>query len=40
MEGNQQKSFGDQRPRDAAAPDREKMRRQLGSRMIREVVFK
>lgn len=40
MEGIQQKSFGDQAARDAAAIDREKMRRQLGSRMIREVVFK
>jgi hypothetical protein len=40
MEGIQQKSFGDQAARDAAAVDREKMRRQVGSRMIREVVFK
>jgi hypothetical protein len=40
MESIQQKSFGDQAARDAAAIDREKMRRQLGSRIIREVVLK
>lgn len=40
MEGIQQKSFGDQSARDSAAIDREKMRRQMGSRIIREVVFK
>jgi hypothetical protein len=40
MEGIQQKSFGDQAARDAATVDREKMRRPLGSRIIREVVLK
>jgi hypothetical protein len=40
MEPIQQRSFGDQKARDAAAIDREKMRRPLGQEMIREVVFK
>jgi hypothetical protein len=40
MEPIQQRSFGDQKARDAAAVDREKMRRQVGQEIIREVVFK
>jgi hypothetical protein len=40
MEPIMQRSFGDQAARSAAAIDREKMRRQVGQEMIREVVFK
>ena len=40
MEPIMQRSFGDQAARSAAASDREKMRRQVGQEMIREVVFK
>ena len=40
MEPIMQRSFGDQAARNAAAVDREKMRRQVGQEMIREVVFK
>jgi hypothetical protein len=40
MEPILQRSFGDQAARNAAAIDREKMRRQVGQEMIREVVFK
>ena len=40
MEPIMQRSFGDQAARNAAAVDREKMRRQIGQEMIREVVFK
>ena len=40
MEPIMQRSFGDMAARSAAAIDREKMRRQLGTEMIREVVFK
>jgi hypothetical protein len=40
MEPIQQRSFGDQKARDAAMIDREKMRRPLGQEVIREVVFK
>jgi hypothetical protein len=40
MEPIMQRSFGDDAARSAAAIDREKMRRPLGSEMIREVVFK
>jgi hypothetical protein len=35
-----QRSFGDQKARDTAAIDREKMRRLIGQETIREVVFK
>jgi hypothetical protein len=40
MEPIMQRSFGNQAARDTAAVDREKMRRQVGQEMIREVVFK
>jgi|PlaIllAssembly_1097288.scaffolds.fasta_scaffold159804_2 hypothetical protein len=40
MEPIMQRSFGDEAARSAAAIDREKMRRQVGQEMIREVVFK
>jgi hypothetical protein len=40
MEPIMQRSFGNQAARDTAAVDREKMRRQIGQEMIREVVFK
>ena len=40
MEPIMQSSFGDEAARSAAAIDREKMRRQVGQEMIREVVFK
>jgi hypothetical protein len=40
MEPIQQRTFGDQKARDVAAIDREKMRRQIGQEVIREVVFK
>jgi hypothetical protein len=40
MEPIMQRSLGDQAARSAAAIDREKMRRQIGQEMIREVVFK
>ena len=40
MEPIMQRSFGDDAARSAAAIDREKMRRPLGTEMIREVVFK
>ena len=40
MEPIMQRSFGDQAARNAAAVDREKMRRQIGQEMIRQVVFK
>jgi hypothetical protein len=40
MEPIMQRSLGDQAARSAAAIDREKMRRQVGQEMIREVVFK
>ena len=40
MEPIMQRSFGDQAARSAAAIDREKMRRQIGQEMIRQVVFK
>ena len=40
MEPIMQRSFGDQKARDTAAVDREKMRRPLGQELIREVVFK
>jgi len=40
MEPIMQRSFGNQAARDTAAVDREKMRRQIGQEMVREVVFK
>jgi hypothetical protein len=40
MEPIMQRSFGNQAARDTAAVDREKMRRQIGQEMIREVAFK
>jgi hypothetical protein len=40
MEPIMQRSFGDQKARDASAIDREKMRRPIGQEVIREVVFK
>jgi len=40
MEPIMQRSFGDDAARSAAAIDREKMRRPLGTEMVREVVFR